>query len=773
MISRPLIARHASPTEVGTWDTLVQRFPNYRLPHSRVWIDSLEGAGCGRPLFVVFEKNGAVVGCLPGLLTKVGPWQLFGSPLPGWQTVSMGPVFDPALTNTAELMGEAIPFLESEYDVDYVELLHTGLDPEAMRSLGFEGQPAATYRASLNPAAPAETFKAMHESARRNVKRAEKLGLVVQFEEDESFIDDHYEQLREVYLRRGTTIPFGRERLLNCFRRLKETGNLIAVSVLLPGSRIRIATGMFLIQQPELLLWMWAHRTRYRWYRPTELMTWAVMQEAMKRGCTTFDFMGGGEFKGKLGAEPDLTKQRWTRSRKAWIREARRIARFGFYLQQAVRGRTKRLFLASNDYASGHGRLQPAVVMGGVDLVRALGLGGIDSVVAAPPGSPQRYSRFTRATLDIEHLGEFPERIVDALVRYGLEQPQPPPLFYDTDGALLLISRNRDRLRGAFRFVIGDAPLIEDLVDKNRFQRLAKRFRLPVPDSVLLRPAFEEAPRELAIPFPLIVKPLIRRTMYWDPLGKGSKALKIESLADLRALWPRLAATNLPVLAQELVPGPETSIESYHVYVNDAGTIVGEFAGRKIRTHPLTFGDSTALEISDAADVLEMGRSIVRKLKLRGVAKLDMKRAPDGSLRLLEINPRFTLWHHLGASAGVNLAAMVYNDLVGLPHGPRSAARVGARWCKPWSDIRAARASGVSMLRWVPWLLSCDAVSAFAWDDPMPLLGAGLSTWMDRVAHARHGNGNGSTNGNGNGHATRVFMPSPASAKQPAHHQES
>jgi hypothetical protein len=65
-----------------------------------------------------------------------------------------------------------------------------------------------------------------------------------------------------------------------------------------------------------------------------------------------------------------------------------------------------------------------------------------------------------------------------------------------------------------------------------------------------------------------------------------------------------------------------------------------------------------------------------------------------------------------------------------------------------------------------------DALSAFAWDDPMPLFGAGLSTWMERVARSRNGNGNGNGHGNGpgNGHATRVFMPSPAPAKQPVHH---
>lgn len=753
------VARHATPAEIASWDSLVRRFPNYRLPHTRTWIDSLESAGCGHPLYLAVEQQGEVVGCFPGLLTKVGPWQLFGSPLPGWQTVSMGPVFDPARIDTARLMGAVLPFLEHEHNVDYVELLHTGLDPAAMRSLGFDGSPVITYRAPLYPDSPERAFKALHDSARRNVRRAERLGLTVSFETGDDFLDDHYAQLRDVYLRRGTTIPFGRERLAHGLRHLEATGNLICASVMLPGSRIRIATGMFLIHKPELLLWMWAHHTRYRWYRPTELMTWTVMRLAMERGCTSFDFMGGGEFKAKLGAEPDLTKQRWTRSRKAWMREARRLAHFGFYLQQAVRGRAVRLLHSANQRHEPAGR-PPAVVLGGVDLVRALGLGGVESVVVAPHGTPQRYSRFTRATLDVEHLGEQPERLVDALVRYGLEQPQPPPLFYDTDGALLLVSRHRDRLRTAFRFVVAEPGLVEDLVDKSRFQELARRLHLPVPAARVLRPASGPPPDDLDVPFPLVIKPLTRRTEQWDPVGGGSKALRVESAAELRAVWPALAAANLAVMAQELVPGPETGIESYHVYVNDAGAIVGEFAGRKIRTHPLTFGDSTALEVSGAPDVLELGRTLVKRLKLTGVAKFDFKRAPDGALRLLEINPRFTLWHHLGACAGVNLAALVYQDLVGLPHAPAAAARAGTRWCKPWRDVRAARASGVSLFRWIPWALSCDALSAFAWDDPMPLFGAGFSQWMERVARSR------------NGH-TPVSSPSTAPVGTPAPHPRS
>src|SRR4029077_3087382 len=177
------------------------------------------------------------------------------------------------------------------------------------------------------------------DSARRNVTRAQRLGLEVRFENDLSWVDEHYDQVREVYVRGGNSMSFTKQRMVECFRHMQAAGNLIAVSVYLPGGRVNIATGMFLVEGTELSLWMWAHRTRYRWYRPTELMTWTVMQRAMAAGCDTFDLMGGGEFKTKLGAEADRTKWRWIRSQPRWLARARHFAETGYRWQQRVRGR--------------------------------------------------------------------------------------------------------------------------------------------------------------------------------------------------------------------------------------------------------------------------------------------------------------------------------------------------------------------------------------------------------------------------------------------------
>ncbi len=349
------LVREATPREIAAWDELVTQFTNHRVVHRAAWMRSLELSGFGKPLWLLFECDGDVAGCLPGLLVRLGPIRLFGSPLEGWQTVSLGPAFDPARLTTADMMETLVPYLEHRHGVHHIELMSRDLDPADMVAAGFREDHVVTYRVPLHVDDPAATLRAFKESARRNVRRAAKLGLVVQFEDDESFVDEHYDQLCEVYARNGVAVPFGKRRVLECFRHMRAAGQLIAVSVRLPDAATRIATGMFFQDGRELLLWTWTHRTRYRWYRATELMTWTVMQRAMAAGCTSIDFMGGGDFKAKLGGEPELSKSRWIRSRYRWLTAARSAAAHGYRWQQALRGRLGQLRLTLENRLAGNG----------------------------------------------------------------------------------------------------------------------------------------------------------------------------------------------------------------------------------------------------------------------------------------------------------------------------------------------------------------------------------------------------------------------------------
>jgi D-aspartate ligase len=381
--------------------------------------------------------------------------------------------------------------------------------------------------------------------------------------------------------------------------------------------------------------------------------------------------------------------------------------------------------MASRTRLPPRSREAEAWVLGTIDLVRSLSLAGIPVVAIAEPEDPARWSRSAVAHLDVSPALAGEAR-VDALLALAAQRNEPPVLYYDDDADLLFVSRHRDRLARGFRFVIPSADLVEDLVDKARFHQLAERLGLPVPRTVRCSSATLDDDHGLR--FPLIVKPVSRHGGAWSRVVAG-KAAHTDDRAALATLADRLADADLDFLVQEAVPGPESRVESYHVYVDEAGRIAGEFTGRKVRTYPLSCGFSTAVTITDSAEVRALGRRITHELELHGVAKLDFKRGPDDVPQLLEVNPRFNLLHHPGALAGVNLPALVYDRLLGRAAIPPRTARAGVTWCSS-HDLQAARAAGVGLVPWARWVAGCDAISGLAWDDPFPL--ARAAAWRAR-----------------------------------------
>jgi len=363
--------------------------------------------------------------------------------------------------------------------------------------------------------------------------------------------------------------------------------------------------------------------------------------------------------------------------------------------------------------------------MGDIDLVAPLALAGVRSALFAQRHDPAGLSRHVVGRIPWRDHWRDQDGVADELLAFARNQAARPLLVPQTDGDLIAVSRQRARLADAFQFILAEPELVESLVDKERFAELARDLRLPVPASRRLDPA-RDAARDIDLRFPLIVKPLVRDHARWSRVEASAKAVEVTTSEALAALWPRLAELGAEVLAQELIAGPESSIESHHSYVDGDGTVVAEFTGRKIRTRPRRFGHTTALRITAEDDVASLGREVLAALGLRGVAKVDFKRAPDGRLHLLEVNPRFNLWHHPGAVAGVNLPALVHADLTGGARPPIGPVRAGVTWCLPLGDVRAARAEGVGLASWLRFLRRCEVRSGMALDDPLPFVPGAL-----------------------------------------------
>jgi predicted ATP-grasp superfamily ATP-dependent carboligase len=351
-------------------------------------------------------------------------------------------------------------------------------------------------------------------------------------------------------------------------------------------------------------------------------------------------------------------------------------------------------------------------------MVRALGRDGIPVAVAtSDPASKVMLSRYCRAEVRTPSWVDDPEAALAALIDWGSEQREAPVVFYQGDHDLLALSRGRSRLAPHVRCVLPPAGLVEEVADKLRFAALAERLRLPVPSTLTLRRGSELAGWER---FPCVVKPVMRSPRF-ARLAQNQKALRIGGRSELDALLAVSESYDTDFVVQEAIEGGEECMESYHAYIRPGGQIVGEFTGRKLRTWPRLYGYSTYVEITDADDVRRLGRSVLERLGFSGVVKLDFKREPASRrLYLLEVNPRFSLWLHPGAVAGVPIPALVYRDCVE-PESARPAgrARAGVRWVNAHDDWRAYEGSTA---RWLAEILAAEVNESLLLCDPLPAL---------------------------------------------------
>lgn len=371
-----------------------------------------------------------------------------------------------------------------------------------------------------------------------------------------------------------------------------------------------------------------------------------------------------------------------------------------------------------------------AVVCGDLNLLRCFVGRGIPTVVVAwNPDEVTLFSRFARNSQVIAPPSD-PERALADLEAIGKQYRHKPVLYYGTDDMLLLVSRNRERLARYFSFRMPSAELIEDLVDKNRFQALAERVGLPVPPALACdrdTPASDVLAR---VGLPCAFKPSmhigwLRSGASTD--GKPRKALIARNQEELVALHERVKSYAPSFVAQRFVDGGEDRIYSYHAYLDDQSQPFGEFAGKKIRTYPMEAGVSTYLELVKDPEVIALGREAAHKLGLTGPVKLDFKRDPsDGRLYLFEVNPRFTLWCYLGASCGVNLPKIAYSDLLGENCELPQDYRTGVRWLSFGNDLRAfvrdyAPRGGLSLAGYLSSFRGQKIYDVFSWRDPVPL----------------------------------------------------
>ncbi len=313
------------PVTVDAWDRLLQPFGQRTVFHGRPWLELLAASyGVQPQLLVLADPSGEPLAALPALEQRKGPFRVLGSPLPGWNTAYMGPVFahgvDPRTACAALLDAEPVRA------ASYLDLrVHDPLDQVDLAPLGFTRQERfETYLLSL---APAETvlWDGLDGKCRNMVRKGERNGYAVREERDAGWIGDFVGMLQEVFARWELRPPCDRDFLERMWSQLRPHGQ-IAVHSAFHGAE-RAASAVILRDHATAYYWMGATFDRHRQQSPNNLLLWEAIRAAKAHGCRTFDFVSAsgsaGKFKESFGPELVAISNRWSRSRTAvegWLK---------------------------------------------------------------------------------------------------------------------------------------------------------------------------------------------------------------------------------------------------------------------------------------------------------------------------------------------------------------------------------------------------------------------------------------------------------------------
>lgn len=370
--------------------------------------------------------------------------------------------------------------------------------------------------------------------------------------------------------------------------------------------------------------------------------------------------------------------------------------------------------------------LPTALVLGlfdtGLSAVRSLGRHGIPVIgMDFNPGHAGFGSRFGTPKR-CPHPDHQPEELLAFLLDEGRRLEQPGILLPASDAFVLFASRYRDPLSRYFRFNLPAPTIIEACVDKRLQYELAERAGCRVPRTFHVA-SWQEVERiRDRVRYPAFIKPCVSHLWAERFPVKG---FHVRTHEEMMARFGEILPSGLKVLVQELIPGPESNICEVYAYFDRQSQPRASFTLRKIRQNPPEFGVGSMVESLEHPALLEAGLTFLRNIGYQGIASIEFKEDErDGSIQLIELNPRIGQQTILATDCGVNLPLTYYHDLLGLPLEAPKTFQTGRRWMDAQRDFKsflAYQKRGELDLK--AWLRSCASVrsfSKFAWDDPGP-----------------------------------------------------
>ena len=321
--------------------------------------------------------------------------------------------------------------------------------------------------------------------------------------------------------------------------------------------------------------------------------------------------------------------------------------------------------------SSAHEPMPVALVLGldshGLAVARALADAGVWVYALEPnPAAPGAATNRVRGCFNLPDFSE--PNLLPALrrVRKLLHMHAQVVLITINDRQVTAVSHHLDELLSLYRIAWADqAATILKLQRKDELESFSIAQGLRYPKSALFV-GTEHPGTDHGLRYPVILKPVQPLSSFKTLIAQNDTQLE-QHLQQHRGA--------LPILAQEYVPGGDSSIY-FGALMLDRGKVLHGMAGRKIASHPPARGQTTIAETVDAPDVNRLTEQFFRGTGLSGPVSLELKRDPQGQYWVIEPTVgRTDFWAELCIGAGFNQPLMEFQLAAGVPPAPASPPR--------------------------------------------------------------------------------------------------
>lgn len=283
-------------TEVP-WEEL-DRFADRTVFQTREWVRFVSETQNASPVVTELHDGGEIVGYFTGLtFTRFGI-KILGGSFPGWTTPYMGFNLQPGISRS-DALAAVEEMAWSDLKCLHLEVSDPYFAVEDGERLGFACEFFHSYRTDLRRSEE-ELFNGMDSACRRCIRKAEKMGVVIEEADDEAFAEEYYAQLQDVFAKQNLTPTYDLERVRLLIHHVRPSGRVLSVRARDAEGKC-IATGIFPGYKRIAEFWgnaSWRDRQNLR---PNEAIQWYAMRYWKKHGAEIYDWGGEGRYKEKYG----------------------------------------------------------------------------------------------------------------------------------------------------------------------------------------------------------------------------------------------------------------------------------------------------------------------------------------------------------------------------------------------------------------------------------------------------------------------------------------